>query len=121
MQIIYNKMIQVDSDNAILNFIYNRLPFECNLCERSLRRYYKLFFQVMIKLKQFFKNRKNRPPPRGEYFNTSQFINYIQHFSSQARDGTVSGAVSLSDFYYVQQGYYTGNARFLFGTASQFR
>ncbi len=108
------------NNNAILDFLYNFFPDKTlNISERTLNRYYLVFAQVHFKLKLFYQKKMNKPPPDFESFTRKELVSFIQTFRSPNDSG--KGALGISDFYYSQEGSFQKNARFLFGTAYQFR
>lgn len=108
------------SSNFILGILYQSIPDKAfNVSEKTLIRYYQIFAQVHLKLKLFYQKKKSRPPPDFISFTQKQHVNFIQTFSSQ--DNFHKGPLGISNFYYSSEGSYLKNARFLFGTAYQFR
>ena len=105
---------------SILDFLYQSFPdITLNITERTLARYDQIFAQVQIKLKLFYRKNMNKSPPEFENFSSKEFVNFIQTFDSPK--SSRKGALGISDFYYSEEGGYEKNARFLFGTAYQFR
>lgn len=102
-----------------LQHVYNCIfDEELNTSERTILRLYNLFSQSCIKLKNFYSSNRNKAPPDFYNYNKNQILKYMQTFQSE---GIGTGAKTLAVFYYQSEGAYIKNARFLFGTASQFR
>lgn len=119
MQIVGYKEIYNKSNMEILDYLYERFHDELfNLSERSLLRYYKLFYQTILKLKQFLKTKMMNAPPDFLKYTIPEFIEYINTFSLFDKS---CGAIELSNYYDLMYGSYLKNARYLFGTAYQFR
>ena len=119
MDIINNKLIDKSTENLILDKLYSHIYTNSfNLSERSLLRYYKLFFQTAVKIKLAWKKNIFKPPPRSNYYSHDQIAQYILNFPCKNNDNP---AVVMSDHYYEKHGQYFNNAGFLFGTAYQFR
>lgn len=119
VQIVEYREIHNKSGKSILDYLYDCFQDESfELSERSLLRCYKLFFQTILKLKQFFKNKMENAPPNFLKYDISDYIEYIKKFSFS--DNSSTGAVELSNYYDFKHGSYLENARFLFGTAYQF-
>ena len=105
--------------NDALQAVYDSFSTEeINTSERSILRLYNLFLQSCVKLKNFYSNNRNRSPPDFHNYDENQIIEFMQTFRN---DEGGLGAKALAVFYYQSEGAYIKNARFLFGTASQFR
>ncbi len=118
IQIIEDKMIHKVSDKKILAGLYKSIFSKSfNLSVKTLSRFYKLFIQTIIKLKIFFKDKKDIAPPNLQRFTANDFVGFIKSFSFSEN---YRGGMGLSNFYYVENGSYLKNAGFLFGTAYQF-
>lgn len=78
--------------------------------------------QARIKLILFFQYHDNtdRGPPDFHVLTKEEVIDYLLDYPIHYQDGPDCSAYHLSLLYYKNQGSYHKNARFLFGTASQF-
>lgn len=79
-----------------------------------------LIEQTRIKLILFSRQHSERAPPEFHAFNLNETIEYIANYPTPDHEHPLKGAYYLSVLYYKSQGSYRNNARFLFGTASQF-
>ncbi len=78
--------------------------------------------QARIKLILFsqYQDYANRAPPDFYAYTLEETINYLLGYPTPDHEHPLKGAYYLSILYYETQGKYHKNARFLFGTASQF-
>jgi hypothetical protein len=83
----------------------------------------KIIKQSRIKLINFSQQLDNdeRAPPDFHTYTLNETINYLLRYPVPGHEHPIRGACHLSVLYYKMQGSYFTNARFLFGTASQFR
>ena len=111
--IILQIFLNSNSIDKALGKIDEVSPEAILLSEKTLNRCLDLFHQARLKLILFFrKRRKNSIPfPALENYTEIDILHFI--IKSNAR--------KLSLLYYSEEGSYMKNARFLFGTACQFR
>jgi hypothetical protein len=98
-------------------------PEDILLSEGILWRCLNLFHQARLKLILFSRKKWNKhtPFPGLENFTDFEILHFIMEFSLVKISKIKSNAGKFSLFYYFEEGSYTKNARFLFGTAYQFR
>ncbi len=115
-------LIKNCSHSETLNSLDAVSPGDILFSKESLLRYVSLFEQARIKLILFFREtgNKNRGSPGIESFTSLEMLQFVIHYACEKKSGSQSNACSLSQFYYSREGTYMKNARFLFGTASQF-
>ena len=97
-------------------------PDDFFLSEKMLNRLLKIIRQSRLKLIFLYRQSKNtdRAPPDFHAYSIEETITYILRYPAPVHEHPLKGAYHLSVMYYRAQGSYHQNARFLFGTASQF-
>jgi hypothetical protein len=97
-------------------------PDDTFFSEKMLNHLFEIIRQARIKLILFYQQFKNteRAPPDLHAYTMDETITYILRYPAPANEHPLKGAYHLSVLYYTTQGEYHKNARFLFGTASQF-
>lgn len=94
----------------------------CIVSERTLVHLLSLIEQTRIKLVLFFQQYTDRyrAPPDLSSYNAEDVCNFLMDFPKPQVECPHCAAYYLSVDYYIRNGSYIKNARFLFGTASQF-
>jgi len=97
-------------------------PGDIFLSEQMLNHLFEIIRQARIKLILFYQQYKNteRAPPDFHVYTMEETITYILRYPAPVNEHPLKGAYHLSVLYNRTQGAYHQNARFLFGTASQF-
>lgn len=108
--------------NDTLNQIDSISPDSCLISEKVLHLFLTLLEQTRIKLIHFFQQfpEKNKAPPNFNSFTTKDALQYLINYPQSKTNPQHCGAYYLCGYYYKMNGSYQRNARFLFGTASQF-
>lgn len=112
------ELFLASSISIALQHIYDAIQEALNTSEKTILRLYNLFRQSCIKLMNFFRSNYNKSPPNFYSYDEGQILEFMQAFNNGEFD---SGANALAVYYYQSKGAYIKNARFLFGTASQFQ
>lgn len=119
MEIIRQKLSQNKSNDNIAGLLLETLfGTGFDIDQRSIGRNTRLFTQTVVKIRSFWKEGYGKPPPDYPEYLPADFVTYLDNYSSELYSG---GPWGFFRFYYQSQGQYFKNARFLFGTASQFR
>ena len=97
-------------------------PDACIVSDKTLLHLLTLFEQIRIKLILFFQkySDRNRAPPNFSSFTTEETLYFLMRYPGPQNKSLYCAVYHLSVDYYNQNGSYLNNARFLFGTASQF-
>jgi hypothetical protein len=97
-------------------------PEDIFFSEKMIQHLLEIMEQSRIKLILFFQQHKDteRAPPKFYTFDKNDIIDFLLKYSVPDNQHPLKGAYCLSVHYYNIQGAYHKNARFLFGTASQF-
>lgn len=97
-------------------------PHDIFLSEKILHHFFDILEQTRIKLIHFYRqyNNGDRAPPDAHKWSIDDTIQYLLKYPLPNYEHPIKGAYYLSVLYYTKQGSYQSNARFLFGTASQF-
>jgi len=120
MFILQLLIIEKFSSVETLNKIDSYSPDACIVSGVTLAHLLILFEQTRIKLILFFQQFQDRAPPDPSFFTTEDTLHFLMKYSSPQTESPHCAAYYLSLEYYNQNGSYLKNARFLFGTASQF-
>jgi hypothetical protein len=97
-------------------------PEDFLISEKTLTHLLNIFKQTRIKLILFFQQYPaiSRAPPDFDSFTNEDTISFLVDYSAPFEESPQCGAYYLSALYYKTNGAYHKNARFLFGSASQF-
>jgi len=97
-------------------------PDEIFFSEKMIQHLLQVMEQARIKLVLFFQHHYNadRAPPDFHILSQREVINYLLNYPVHLNDHPLKGAYDLSVLYFKTERKYRKNARFLFGTASQF-
>jgi len=122
MFILQLLIIEKFSSVETLNKIDSYSPDACIVSGKTLARLLILFEQTRIKLIIYFQQYTDRyrAPPDFSSFTTKETLYFLMRYPKPQAEGLHCAAYYLSFEYYNQNGSYLKNARFLFGTASQF-
>jgi len=122
MMYILHLLITTEHIGTTLEKIDNISPWDIFLSEMMIAHLLTIIEQARIKLILFFKHQYNadRAPPDFHVSTINEVIHYLLNYEGPLRNDTLCGAYHLSVLYYEIMGSHRKNARFLFGTASQF-
>jgi len=97
-------------------------PEDIFISEKMIQHLLDILEQSRIKLILFFQlhSDTSRPPPDFHAYTLNETLKYLLQYPAPDHEHPLKGAYCLSVLYYEMQGSYAKNARFLFGTASQF-
>lgn len=97
-------------------------PYACLVSEKILSHIISILERTRIKLLHFFQlfPDSNKSPPEFISFTLKDTLKYLNDYPQKDTEPLYCGAYYLSAHYYEKNGSYQKNARFLFGTASQF-
>ncbi len=122
MMLILQWLTEEDSVEQTIEKIDSITPDDIFLSEQMILHLLQIIKQSRIKLILFFKKLDNdeRAPPDFHTYTLNETIMYLLRYPTPENEHPARGAYHLSVLYYKMQGSYPKNARFLFGTASQF-
>ena len=121
MMYILQLLITTESGSRTLQKIDPLTPGDIFFSEKMLVHLLEIMAQIRIKLILFFQQySSDRAPPDFHAFTLHEVVDYLYNYPVPDHEHPLKGAYSLSVLYYEMQESYHQNARFLFGTASQF-
>ncbi len=122
MMLVLQWLAEEDSVEHTLDKIDLITPEDIFFSEKMIQHFLEIMEQSRIKLILFFQqhNAIERAPPDFHAYTLNETIKYLLRYPVPEHNHPARGAYHLSVLYYKMQGEYHKNARFLFGTASQF-
>lgn len=122
MMYILHLLITLENTERTLQTIDAISPGDIFISEKIITHLFTIIEQTRIKLILFFNHGDNvdRAPPDFHASTIKDVIAYLLNYQLPNNEYLLKGAYHLSVYYYKTQGSYIRNARFLFGTASQF-
>lgn len=122
MMYILQLLVEKECVEHALGKIDSITPDEIFFSEKMIQHLLQVIEQARIKLILFFQNHNNadRAPPDFHVSTIKEVIGYLLNDQIRFHNEPPCGAYHLSVHYYETQIKYCNNARFLFGTASQF-
>jgi hypothetical protein len=122
MMYVLQLLITEKSNRDTLEKIDTISPNDIIVSEKIIQHLPEIIERSRIKLILFYQNHDytDRAPPDFHTYTLKEIIIYLLRYPVPDHEHPVRGAYRLSILYYKMQGSYANNARFLFGTASQF-
>ena len=122
MMYILQLLITAENIEHALQEIDAISPEDIFISEKMIAHLFTIIEQTRIKLILFFHqaNNSDRAPPDFHASTINEVIAYLLNYPVLNNEHPLRGAYQQSVLYYEIQGSYHKNARFLFGTASQF-
>lgn len=123
MMYILELLIPAENTKRALQEIDEISPEDIFISEKIIAHLFDIIEQTRIKLILFYMHGDNvdRAPPDFHESTIKDVVKYILNYPAPDNEHPLKGAHYLSAHYYKTEGSYRKNARFLFGTASQFR
>lgn len=114
-------LIEEEYTSRTIEQIDSLSPVDIFISEKMIQHLMEIMEQSRLKLILFFQQFKtDRAPPDFNIYTLKETIAYLLHYPPLKNEHPARGAYHLSVLYYKMLGSYHKNARFLFGTASQF-
>jgi hypothetical protein len=122
MMYILQLLLTQECARRTLEIIDSLTPEDIFFSEKMIEHLLQIMELTRIKLILFYQqhNDTDRAPPDFHAYTVNETIKYLLGYPTPDYEHPVRGAYHLSVLYYKLQGSYHRNARFLFGTASQF-
>lgn len=122
MHILHIWLIKYQTTAETFTAIDSISPEDFLISKRTLAHLLDILEQTRIKLILFFQQYpdKSRAPPDFDSFTDEETTSFLVDYPVPFEESPLCGACRLSVLCYETNGAYHKNARFLFGTASQF-
>jgi hypothetical protein len=121
MMYILHLLFTTKSSRITLTEIDEITPEDILISEKTIGHLFSILEQTRIKLILYFQQYNvDRAPPNYHACTLMEIIEYLLNYPVPDYEHPLRGAYYQSVLYYESHGSYHKNARFLFGTASQF-